>query len=235
MVKRFISNEHLMIARGLSYIYETGNKLAMRDPLATTLETVWNGPAAANPFLPTSAAVLNITSDVAGDTAIPVTIQGLDADYREIEETVTLNGTTIVNTTQQFIRVNRAFNSGSTEATGNISINHGANVLAYIAAGYNQTLTSQYTVPAGKTLYLFSVLKTAGKGSDTELSFMSRELNKVWRVKHVVHLLETPVEHDYLFPQRFNEKSDIRVQGFSRSTATDVTASYEFVLVNHVD
>ena len=188
MVKRFISNEHLMIARGLSYIYETGNKLAMRDPLATTLETVWNGPAA-NPFLPTSAAVLNITSDVAGDTAIPVTIQGLDADYREIEETVTLNGTTIVNTTQQFIRVNRAFNSGSTEATGNISINHGANVLAYIAAGYNQTLTSQYTVPAGKTLYLFSVLKTAGKGSDTELSFMSRELFTKIPFIHIQHLL----------------------------------------------
>lgn len=235
MVKRFISNDFLNISRGLDYnLYEPSYKFSMRDPLGTSEEVVWDGPAA-EPFLPLSAGQLNVVSSDAADVNIPLMIVGLDADYNVLVEEVIINGTTPVLTVNSFLRVNKAYNNGSANFLGNISISSGGQVVAYVRGGYGQTLSSQYTVPAGYTFYLYNLVKTAGKGSDAEISFRVRELGKVWKVQHIVHLSENPLEHGYLFPIRYTEKSDIRIQGFSRSVATDVTASYEFLLVKAVD
>ena len=58
---------------------------------------------------PTSAGPCLVASTTAVDTGSKITIQGLDEDYNQITNIVTLNGTTTVATSGTFFRVFRAF------------------------------------------------------------------------------------------------------------------------------
>jgi hypothetical protein len=82
-----------------------------------------------------------------------MTIEGLDSDYLEISETVSLDGTVAVTTTASFFRINRMYcvtaGTGGINA-GNITATIGGNAQAYIEAGEGQTQQTHYTVPAGK-------------------------------------------------------------------------------------
>ena len=121
---------------------------------ATDPEDVWDA-GGVYPW-PTAAAATNIVSTDADDTdggsgARTVWVQGLDSDGMLIDETVTLNGTSQVNLTQQFYRVFRArvVLSGATGTNeGDIQIRHNTTALAQISQGYGQTLMAIYTVPA---------------------------------------------------------------------------------------
>ena len=113
---------------------------------------------------PTAAAETTIVSDSVNDTAAgtgarTVHVQGVDADYKILEETATLNGTSAVTLAGQFLRIFRArvatAGSGETNA-GNVDVKHGATVLARITAGYGQTLMALYTTPAKRAMYLTS-------------------------------------------------------------------------------
>lgn len=107
---------------------------------------------------PTSAETLSITSSSASDTAAgtgaqTLSIEGLDAGYSYIEETVTLNGTSAVTTTNSYLRLNYAevATVGSNGATeGNITIKNSTSdqTLGYIKAGNNETRLTQHTTPA---------------------------------------------------------------------------------------
>jgi hypothetical protein len=74
------------------------------------LETIW-AEGGLYSYL-TAATVLKVSSSSVNDTsagtgARTVELSGLDADYNEISELVTLNGQTPVNTTKLFLRINR--------------------------------------------------------------------------------------------------------------------------------
>lgn len=117
-----------------------------------------------------TAAQMDVVSDSVNDDGDPttntgahtLTIQGLDSNFDELEETVTLNGTTNVTTTGSFIRINRAFvASGGTYHGFNdgiitIRVTGGGAVQAAIAAGISQTQKTQFTVPNGKTAFWIS-------------------------------------------------------------------------------
>lgn len=125
-------------------------------------EDVWEG-GGLYPF-PTSAGVLAVVSasaeDAVGGTGTPqVRIEGLDANYDELSETVTLTGTTPVNTTGAFLRVNRMFILGTPGTNGTnvglITATHGvAGVVGRVGANEGQTLQAVYTVPRGYNGFL---------------------------------------------------------------------------------
>lgn len=102
----------------------------------------------------------NAADDIAGANARQVTIQGLDQDWLEAEETIDLAGAAQSSpTTITFMRVNRVFVAavgtyGATNA-GNIIIETtGAVILANLAAGLGQTQLGHYSVPANRTAYV---------------------------------------------------------------------------------
>lgn len=111
-------------------------------------------------YFPTAQEV-RVWSESASDTNVSVRIDGLDANYVQQTETVTLtNGTTGVLTTKQFLRINAI---SLTRAPNNVGIVHAGSsdktiTLAYIgivnggSAGRSQMTI--YTVPAGYTFYL---------------------------------------------------------------------------------
>ena len=103
---------------------------------------------------------MTVTSASGGtDNGVKITVQGLDANYNEQSVEVTLAGAGTATTTETFIRVFRAFVSGSTAPAGTISITNGGTTYAYIN-GDNQTLMALWTVPAGYTGYITQQIVT---------------------------------------------------------------------------
>lgn len=141
---------------------------AMYNPaVSTTAETIW--PEGGRYVWPAAASVLTISSTSADDTAAgtgarAVAIDGLAADYSQIFEIVTLNGTTPVTTTQQFYRVNVLYvvDAGSTgtnagilyTGTGTVTAGKPANVWNLAVAGDGLSHSGIYTVPKGKAAHL---------------------------------------------------------------------------------
>jgi hypothetical protein len=101
---------------------------------------------------PASAVVMTLASSSASDTAVTIRVEGLGADYIEQYEDVALNGTTGVNTTKTFLRINR-METWSGNAVGAVTAVNGAVTYAKITAGNGVTQMSIYTVPAGYTFY----------------------------------------------------------------------------------
>lgn len=132
-------------------------------------EDVWEGGGTYTGMPTTVGETVEVFSSDAndddGDTgARTMTIFGLDANWEEQSETLTLNGTTAVTSTGTYVRVNRAViltagSSGSNEGT--ITCRHTtttANIFFIMQAGRNQTSVAAFTVPANKTLYISEVL-----------------------------------------------------------------------------
>lgn len=94
----------------------------------------------------------------AGTGARTVLVNGLDAKYRAVSETVTLNGTTPVVLSHTYLRVNmtRVVSVGSEgENVGVISVlSPAAQNLAEIPARYGRSQCGVYTIPANFTGWL---------------------------------------------------------------------------------
>jgi hypothetical protein len=128
---------------------------------------------------PSAAAPLVLVSDSATDnTTRSVVIQGLDANFAPLTETIALNGTTNVTTTNSFLRINQMSMLNSTN-TGNITASISSTVYAKINAGVGQTQMSIYTVPAGYTFYLSYVQYDASIGFTSSNYMIAQEYNKV--------------------------------------------------------
>lgn len=142
-------------------------------PTMTTAESeVWS-KAGAYVFPATAQQMEVVSSDNTQDTATgtgaqKVTIYYLDNLYAEKTEEVTLTGTTPADTVAtNILRVNgfRVTAAGATgKPLGNLSLRNtaGDTTYSYITAGFTRARASFYTVPAGKTLYVTTVIFSYG-------------------------------------------------------------------------
>lgn len=149
-------------------------------PTPTANSDVWEG-AGLYPFQ-TSATVLEILSASANDAAAGTgartfTLTGLDANFNAISETLTLNGTTPVQTMLSYIRVNglaiASAGSGNTNA-GDVTLRvTGAGATqAIVRAGYGFSKSAIYTVPTGFTLLINDLFfAVAGNGNAANVIF----------------------------------------------------------------
>lgn len=135
-----------------------------------TSEDVWDF-GGLYPF-PTAAAATTIVSDNAADTGAGTGMQqarvfGLDSNFLEIQEDVTLNGLTPVALSNQYLRVFRIFglvwgSSGLNQ--GNVDVLHSPTVLARVTVNRGQTLMAVYTTPADwPTVIVKDLFITIGK------------------------------------------------------------------------
>ncbi len=139
------------IALGLVEGAYSLRKFGHNSAVGTTLQTLWTGSGLY--AYPAAATIMKVSSGDTDDTAAgtgaqSVQIYGLDADYKEIDETVILNGQTEVNTTLSYLRVYRmivrtAGSSGWNEGklyvgVGAVTTGVPATIYAEIDAMYNQ-------------------------------------------------------------------------------------------------
>lgn len=182
-----------------------------------------------------SAENLRVWSSSPSDTDISVLINGLDANYAPISETVVLtNGNTGVLTSQAFLRVNSMSLTRTPMNVGNISIgNSGKTIeLCTIEPDSGRSQMSIYTVPAGYTFYLTQVnVYTNQTGSQTALyrsytKSPSGVVNKILTFPFVDQYNSKKV-----VPRPYPEKTDIQWQAQSSSGTSKVGIQIEGYLV----
>jgi hypothetical protein len=159
-ITRFGKHEpwHLQVSREQIENHKRLFKFGVNPDVNGLLETVWD--AGGIYAYPSSAVAMTVTTDAgtpATDNGVKVVVEGLDGDYNEVSQEITLAGSGTATTTQTFIRVFRAYVSGSQAPTGNLNITNGGTTYARITLGENQTLMALWTVPAGYTAYLSQI------------------------------------------------------------------------------
>jgi hypothetical protein len=185
---------------------------------STAYGPLWEGLTGSGgsyPF-PTTAGVIIVVSDSASDTAVTMLINGLNAAYEPITESVALNGTTIVTTTQSFWRINEVTTTAG-NAVGNVTFTRGATVIAKVNAGLGQTQMSLYTVPAGYTFYQTN-FTAGGNSSVTSGAYVRKRTYIVNNANGGV--ITTQAQSVFVqslllpitFPIEFTEKTDIQWQ-----------------------
>ena len=250
-------DEHfeLQLARGQIHNHSHIFKYGFNGAVGTSAETIWAQGGAYT--WPAAAATLEVTSSDAADkgTATPstgartVTLEGLDANYDELVETVTLDGQTAVTTTGSFLRLDRMYvvtaGSGNTNAgviyAANSSGTHSSGVptdltLVYstIAATEGQTLQSFYTVPNGCTAYVMGITASSGDGTNsTTITFRSRSQGGAFRTKDKFIVFKTTVAIPHEVPIPFAEKTDLEMIGVAGASTTDVAATIDIILVQN--
>lgn len=227
----------VQVSRGLvdghKRIFKFGHNPVIQD----IEETIWD--AGGLYTYPSSAVAMTVTSGAgATDNGVQVNVRGLDADYNEVNETVTLAGSGTATTTQTFLRVNRCFIEGSTAPTNNVTIANGGTTYAQITSGENQTLMTLWTVPAGYTAYLLSIDATSFTEQNNKVAtmrYLTRELNGVFRVKNKFDLFQASFHQNYITPEPIPEKTDIEFRAVATSSNADlrVAASADIVYIEN--
>jgi hypothetical protein len=237
----------LQVARGFIEGHRTVTVFGYNPDVDTTEVTVW--PVAGLMAHPAAALQMKVSSTNANDTAAgtgarTVTIQGLDANYVEISETVTLNGQTEVLTTNSFLRINYAFvaTAGSGESaagdiyfgTGTVTAGVPATIYNIIKFDFNNTVTGHYTVPAGYSAYLSQGLFSAGQASgSTQVRgrLLTTGVDNVRRTAAVTTVNNGVADYTFEYPLRIPEKTDLEATGVGSANNNGVSCMFILLLV----
>lgn len=217
---------------GLSHIHNFGAVPAMSQ---NDSGTIWDVSDTDYPWASwASASTITVDRASASDADKQVYIEGLDANYHPVNDTVTLTNATGNASTQSFIRVYRAYMvNGSVNNVGNIDIKVSTTVVARITAGKAQTLMAVYTVPAGHTAYILKGTCTCQAGADATGDMFVRYGGQAsFRVGHPFEVSGSGGEYTYDFPVPIPipEKSDIDVRADVRSNNARLTATFDVLL-----
>lgn len=242
---------YLQVARNQISFHKSNFKFGFNPDVDDSLETVW-AQGGLYSYL-SSASVLKVSSSSTADTsagtgARTVELSGLDTNYDEISETVTLNGQTAVNTTNEFLRINRmvvrSAGSGGQNAgviyagTGTVTTGVPTNKYATIAIGDNQTVMALWTVPRGYTAYLLQTditVATTQNNKYCTVHLVSRPNGEVFQIKDKFVKAESSVHQAYIIPLKFEEKTDIEVRAIGDSAGADIaiSAGLDFIYIQN--
>jgi len=212
---------HQIVAAGLitdSKVFEQNGRNAA---IQTTLEDIQIQGATLT--FQTSAQSIEVLSTDANDTsagsgARTVLLEGVDGSFAYITETVTMNGTSAVAVTQNFLRIYKmsvvtrgtylTLNAGTITAqvvTGSVTMC----VIPFDTAfgGVGKQETTHYTVPAGKRAFLDSFLVNTDTSKKVRLAMNTR-------VHGSDSLTAAPFTGPYCLPfiwDRSNESLSVRV------------------------
>lgn len=240
----------LQVARGQISNHKSLFKFGNNPDINGSLETIWSHGGLY--VYPTSAIQMKVSSTSTNDTsngtgARTIVVSGLNENYDEVSETVTLNGQNAVLTANTFIRVFRSYvvlaGSGNT-AEGTIYIGTGtvtdgvpATVYAEIVIGENQTLMALWTVPSGYTLYINRGLFSAASNNAAQYilgKFMIRPFGSVFRNAADVTANSNVIPYNFQTPLAVPEKSDIEARATALAgTNFYTTASFEGIYIKN--
>jgi len=229
----------LNVAAGITTQLANVHKFGAVVTTSATYDTVWSfgGPYT----FPSTAGIITASStstqDAPGQTgALTVRLQGLDANYNEVEEDFTLNGIVGVAGTVEFLRTHRAFvltGNNDNNNVGNINFTHSVGVTCQIAAGMGQSQVTFYTIPAGKSGYLRSFAATMNKNQENTVRlFQKKPDGGVFRLASELNLYNSNMHTTYSIPLYFTEKTDLEVRTYTGSNAT-VSSMFDLLIVDN--
>jgi hypothetical protein len=243
----------------ISKLSITGSKpvfLAGYNTISQTnfMEDLWgSSPQFWTP--PTVATTVSIVSASATDTsagtgARTVKVIGLNASYAEVSETVIMNGTTPVITTNSYFIIHNliVLTAGSTGKTAGIistvwtggGTPIGPNILASgsFTASQNSSQSCIYQVPAGNTLYITNYKVGSHFGGTATFNLTAQPFGGVF---NCVENAFTNVYGEFAYrainpPMRFTEKTTIKFQtgvNLGGSAGIECSGSIDGVLVTN--
>lgn len=222
------------IARGATTGYSYINKFGYRTNTGGTsaYHSVTSQGAYTFPTTASTAAVSS--SDTAEDNGGTVLVTGLDANYDEVEETITIGQTGSVS----FFRINRArmvtAGTGNDVNEGNISITVGGQTAGYIPAEFGQTNQAVYTVPAGHKAYIFQIdggVDEKEKPQHLRLMATDNAVTNPSRRSIMYFVFETSyANHNMTVPIEVTEKTDLILEMSSPDGSVEMSGGFDLVL-----
>jgi hypothetical protein len=233
---------YLEVSRGLvtgcSVVNIYGYQSALPNSSAVTYYPVWENTTAYT--YPASATTMLLWSSSASDTAVQVLINGLDASYNLLSETLTLtNGTTGVTTVNSYLRINGIQIVGTVNAVGIINLGNAGKTIQYaeIIAGYGKSQAMIYTVPNGYTFYLTRSNAYSNQSGNTINNYCSYRVYTQSSAGLIQIVLQAPFTNIYqtlrVAPRAYSAKTDIQWQasGGPSSGTSSVGIGVEGILI----
>lgn len=232
----------LSVAQGKLTGYQTLYRSAYSNNISTTRSTIRS--AGSTYVFPSSASVMKVSSSSTADVGQLLLVDGLDSNYAQLTEIVTLNGQTAVNTVNSFFRINAlTIITDSPNTVGNIYVGIGtvtagvpATVYGYVASSDRTSQSTVYTVPAGKTYYVtngsISSGTTASGNKYITAYFMSR-LNGVQYTGSTIGVTTSFQQLQYNPPLALVEKTDIWTDALTNSGTDSVEVTINGYLVTN--
>ena len=214
----------LQVARGQVAYHSVRNIFGFNNAIGTAFRTPWElANTNALPLI-SVASQLDVASSDAGDTSQVVRLIGLDADYNEIAENVSLNGTSTVTTTNSFKAIND-FLTLSGNCAGNVTAKISSTVYAQITAGTGRNQASVFTVPANHSLYLTRIdaFSATATGASKYITFLNKNTFSDGRVFNVAETtFAQRMDIMRVGPFKVSEKTTLEFQAKTNSTTAEV-------------
>lgn len=214
----------LQVSRGQISYHSVRNVFGTSTAIGTAFTTPWElGNAGTVPLIST-ASQLDIVSSDAGDTSQTIRIVGVDADYSEIAENVSLNGTTAVTTTNSFKAINDLITI-SGNCSGNVTASISSTVYAQINAGSGRNQAAIFTVPLGYSFYLMRIdaFSATATGASKYVTFRNKNTFSDGRVFNVAETtFASRMDIQRILPFKVPEKTTIEFQAKLNSTTAEV-------------
>jgi len=239
------------VAKGNVPGHSSINKFG-KNEAATSGEDVWAAGGAYNFYPDTARSMVVISTagadSIGGSGALTVAVFGLDSNWAEQADTVTMVGTDSVDLAGVWRRTFRAFvvSAGAADTNaGDISIRVAGEALvgAFIAAGEGQTQQAIYTIPDGKTGYFikgyvafFNDDKNGQDGLFQWQAKLNNGTNGAWLVKGEAGLINIGSswwQYEYGIPAGpLPEHTDIRIRLVDASDESGTQAGFDLLLVD---
>ena len=204
------------------------NKFGYNAQVGSDWETVWDGNNAYT-YIDT-ASTAQVTSSDTDDNGGTVLVSGLDADFAEVSETLTIGGSAGV---QLFYRIHRAQMVTATtgqENQGTVTVTCDSKSAAIISPQIGQTLMAIYTVPRGYRAYVVQLDVGCAKDQEHHIRLVSKTNGGVWNTKALLTQRGGFADLDFKVPLAFSAESDIEVKVKASATSA-VSAGFEIIFV----
>lgn len=241
----------LQVARGQISWHERLFQFGTNINVGTSFSTLWPGGGTLYAY-PSAATVLKISSASASDAAAgtgarTVLVNGLDANYNEISETVILNGQTAVNTVNSYLRFHymEVLTAGSGETAagilyagvGTVTTGVPATIYGYVSVGYNVSEQAFWTVPAGYTAYITSCAWTSANTTANIIvtgSLNLRDFGGVFVVESACKMTAgNSFNRHFDTPIMVPEKTDIEMRAASSTAGSAVTGEFHVIYIQN--
>ena len=244
MAKDFVWGEEfkLDVARGKTRGAEVRNIFGQNDSQTTNFRAVWELSNTTDYVFPSTAQIMTVASDDALDIGAQILIKGLDADYLEISEIVTLTATT-VDTTKQFLRINDVVTVGTQNLliTSTLTVKDTGltTTFAQVNPGHGRNQASIYTVPANCEFYLYRLDGFSADDSVPPQEKAAKFRNVVTLESGIILRVATTEFFNQMniqrrFPFKYSEKTDIQLQMATFSGTHPVSIFGEGILIKEL-
>lgn len=234
----------LDVSRGAYSNMSAVNKFGRNPDVDIGTEDIWSqgGTWVAPTAARVHAIVSSSTSDAsAGVGARTVMVNGLNGSFADTTETVTMNGTTPVNTVNSFVIIHRmivltvgssAANVGTITATAATD----ATISCAIVIAKAQSQFGIYQIPAGYSGYLFAYGGSFYGAANTNLllELFAKPSGGAFNLKGTLALnisANCVGVREYAIPTKFTAQTTIKVSSTSDTNNANVIGWFDLVLV----